>query len=295
MKSFLHRRSVLVTTLVLLILACLACSQEPKVNKETAEYHYAEAKKAMAEMKYEKAISLTSEILSQFAKSDYADRARILRMILMAGLSEGYRSMAEAYISGFEKSTKNAGTFRSNAFDYYRKQKSAALGVYEDSDYFQKNFSENTPYILDCDFPTRDVTVNRGLNDIASGKMIVPDLLKVTEETELTNKVILALTDFVGAGEDRAKARGQLATGPKTLDHAEFMLSLGRTLLDNQKLFGRMALNDPQTFNQFFQKCKEFSELTQKILKEKPNKEVQGRANRLKMEIIAIEKKPGRG
>jgi hypothetical protein len=291
MRPFPHGRSFLVISLLLVLVSCLACGEKPKVNRETAEYHYAAAKKAMAEVKFDKAISATSEVISRFPGSEYADKARILRIVLMAGLSEGYKSMADAYIAGFEKSIKEAGQFRAPAFDYYRKQKSSALGCYEASDYFLKNYSEKTPYVLDCDFPAKDVTVNRGVEDIRAGKLITPELLALTDQTELQNKVILALTSFVGAGEDRAKARKLLESGPRNLEHAEFMVSLGRTFLDNQKLFGRQALNDPINFKQFLQKAKESSDLAQKLLKEKPNKEIQERAARLKKDIDTLEKK----
>lgn len=295
MNSFLRGRNFLLTGLLCFLLLFLACSEKPKVSKETPEYHYSEAKKAIAEIKYEKAIGLTSEILSKYSASDYAAKARILRTILLSGLSEGYRSMAEAYITGQEKSIKNAGSFRSTAFDYYRKQKSTALGLYESSDYFLREYSDKTAYILDCDFPSRDVTMNRGLDDVRSGRLIDSEQLKVTEETELQNKVILTLTSFVGAKDDRAQARKLLDSGPISLNHTEFMVSMGRTLLDHQKIFGRMALNDPTNFKQFFQKSKQFSELAQKLLKEKPDKALQERADRLKMEIDALEKKSGRG
>jgi hypothetical protein len=291
MRSFLHGRHFPLISLSCLLAFSLACSEKPKVNKDSPDLHYADAKKALADVKFEKAISLTGEVLSKYSGSEYADRARILRIILMAGLSEGYRSMADAYLAGYEKSIKNAGQFRSSAFDYYRKQKSVVLSFYEASDFFLKNYSETTPYVLDCDFPSKDVTINRGIDDIRAGKLITPELLKVTDETELQNKVILTLCSFVGAGEDRAKARKQLEGGPKNLEHSEFMVTLGRTLLDNYKLFGRQALNDPTNFKQFVQKAKESSELAQKLLKDKPNKETKERADRLKLEIDAIDKK----
>jgi len=294
MRSFLPGRYFPLMSLLFILAFSPACSETPKVNKESPEGRYAEAKKAIADAKFEKAISLTGEIMSKHSGSEYADRARILRIILMAGLSEGYKSMADAYLAGFEKSIKNAGQFRSTAFDYYRKQKSEVLAFYEACDYFLKNYSETTPYVLDCDFPSRDVTINRGIDDIKAGKLITPELLKVTDETELQNKVILTLCSFVGAGEDRAKARKELEGGPKNLDHSEFMVTIGRTLLDNYKLFGRQALNDPTYFGQFIQKAKESSELAQKLLKEKPNKETKERADRLKSEIDAIEKKASR-
>jgi hypothetical protein len=294
MMSLLRGRNILLIGLLCNLLAFLACSEKPKVSKETPEYHFSEAKKAMAEIKYEKAIALTGEILTKYSDSDYALKARILRTILMSGLSEGYKSMSDAYVDGYEKATKNPGAFRSAAFDYFRKQKSAALALYESSDYYLKEYSEKTPYVLDCDFPSRDVTMNRDLDNLRSGRPLDSEQLKVAEEMELQNQVLLTLTRFVGAKEDRAQARKLLESGPLTLNFAEFMVIMARTMLDNQKVFARMALNDPTNFRQFFQKAKQFSELAQKLLKEKPDKEIQGQADRIKMEIEALEKKGAR-
>jgi hypothetical protein len=99
------------------------------------------------------------------------------------------------------------------------------------------------------------------------------------------------LSAFVGAAGDRPKAKKLLESGTKTMDRPEFIVRLGRTLLDNQKVFGRPALNDVQLFRQFYEKALECSELSQKLLKESPNAEVQTMADNLKGELEAMEKK----
>jgi len=114
-----------------LALSTLNCGEKPKARRGSAEYQYGEAKKAISEVKFEKAISLTGEILSRFASTEYADKARILRIVLLSGLSQGYGRMAEAHLDGFEKSIKNAGAFRSIAFDYYRKYRERELRTAE--------------------------------------------------------------------------------------------------------------------------------------------------------------------
>jgi hypothetical protein len=291
MKNFfLSGRIFLPLSISLLVLSTLSCGGQPKAVRGSAEYQYGEAKKAISEVKFEKAISLTGEILSKFPSTEYADKARILRIILMSGLSQGYGKMAEAYLEGFEKSIKNAGALRSTAFDYYRKQKSVSLGFYEACDFFLKNFSEKTPYILDVEFPSKDLTPNRRLDEVRSGTVLDAEQLRAAEEDELRNGLISSLTGFLGAGSDRAKARKLLESGSKTLDHAEFIVMLGRTLLDDQKVFGRGALNEIQSYRQFYQKSAECSELAMKILKDNPNQEIQTQAEQLKTELEVLKK-----
>ena len=291
MKNFFLSSRIVSSSMLLFLVANLSCGENPKMSKNSAEYQYSEAKKAISDAKFEKAISWTGEIINKFSKSEFADRARILRIILLSGLSEGHANMAEAYMSGFEKSIKNAGALRSNAFDYYRKQKNEALGFYEACDFFLKNFSDQTPYVLDCEFPSKDFTSNRTLDDIRSGTLPDSEHRRTAEEVELCNGVISSLTSFLSAAGDRAKARRLLEGGPKPLDHAEFMVMLGRTLLDDQRLFGRTALNEIQNYRQFYQKSSECAELALKILKDKPNKETQSLAEQLKTELEALEKK----
>jgi hypothetical protein len=81
-----------------------------------------------------------------------------------------------------------------------------------------------------------------------------------------------------------------LESGSKTLDHAEFMVMLGRTLLENQKVFGRAALNEIQNYRQFYQKSTECSELALKLLKDNPNQEIQSQADQLKTELEVLKK-----
>jgi hypothetical protein len=288
--SFLWR-SFYPSSLVLAMVLSLHCGGQPKVSRNSPEYLYGQVKEAIAEVKLEKAISLTSDVQERFSGTEYADKARILRIILLAGLSAGFQDMAEAYLAGYDKPGQNAGRLRSTAFDYYRKQKSAALGFNEACDYFMKNYSDAKDYVLECDFPSKDVGYNKRLDDVRSGTLLDGDERRAAEEDQIRDGLIRTLASFVGAGGDRAKAKTLLESGSKTLDHAKFMVRLGKTLLENQKLFGRSALNEIQYYQNFYQRAVECSELAQKILKDKPDKETQEMADALKNELEMLEKK----
>ena len=274
-----------------LILATSCGSGKPQISKNSPEYVYSQAKEAMAEVKYEKAISLTSDVQQKFPDSEYATKAWVLRVVLLEALSSAYRDMAEAYLAGFEKPGPNAGKLRSTAFDYYRKQKNAALGLSEASDYFLKDPSATKTYVLECDFPAREVAHNKRLDEVKDGSLLDGEQRHAAEEHEVWDGMLSTVSFFVGAAGDRPKAKKLLESGTKPMDRPEFIVRLARTLLDNQKVFGRSALNDVQLFRQFYDKAVECSELSQKLLKDSPNLEVQTMADNLKGELEAMEKK----
>jgi hypothetical protein len=274
-----------------MLLAVSCGSGKPQLSKNSPEYLYSQAKEAVAEVKYEKAISLTNDVQQKFPDSEYATKARILRVVLFAGLSSAYRDMAEAYLVGFDKPGGNSGKLRSTAIDYYRKQKSVALGLSEACDYFLKDTSATKTYVLECDFPTRDVAHNKRLEEVKEGNVLDGEQRRAAEEHEVWNGMLNTLSSFVGAAGDRPKAKKLLESGTKTMDRPEFIVRLGRTLLENQKVFDRPALNDVQLFRQFYVKALECSELSQKLLKDSPNAEVQTMADNLKGELEAMEKK----
>ena len=277
------------------LLLTISCgSGKPQLSKNSPEYLYSQAKEAMADVKYEKAISLTNDLQQKFPDSEHATKARILRVVLLAGLSSAYRDMAEAYLAGFEKPGGNSGKLRSTAFDYLRKQKNAALGLSEAADYFLKDTSAAKTYVLECDFPSREVSHNKRLDDVKEGNVLDGDQRRAAEEHEVWDGMISTVSFFVGAAGDRPKARKLLETGTKTMDRPEFIVRLGRTMLDNQKVFGRPLLNDVQLFRQFYDKAVACSDLSQKLLKESPSAEVQTMADNLKGELETMEKKGGK-
>jgi len=264
---------------------------KPQPARNSPEFAYNEAKEAMSAIKIEKSISLTNDVMNRFPNSEQAQRARILRIVLLNGLAHGFEDLADAYIDGFEKGGKNAGQLRSAAFDFYRKKKNAILGFNDACDYLLQNYSDKADYLLDCDFPSQETSVNRLIEEVKKGNLLDSDQLKRAEEQELREGVLVSLATFLGAEGDRNKAKKLLEGGSKPLDPADFFVQIGTIFLDDQNLFGRKALNEIQYYRLFFQKAQECSLLAQKILKDKPNKDTQAMADRLKADLETAEKK----
>ena len=291
MRDLFSAGKLQLSLVVVGFIVAIACGGKPQMSKNSPEYVYAQAKEAMADAKYEKAIGLTNDVLQKFPDSEFAGKARILRVVLLAGMSSAYRDMADAYLEGFEKPGGNSGKLRSTAFDYFRKQKNAALGLSEAADYFLKDTSPAKSYVLECDFPTREVSHNKRLDDVKEGNVLDGDQRRAAEEHEVWDGMLSTVSFFVGAAGDRPKAKKLLETGTKTVDRPEFIVRLGRTLIDNQKVFGRQQLNDVQLFRQFYDKALECSELAQKLLKDNPSADIQTMADNLKTELDSMEKK----
>jgi hypothetical protein len=284
---------IIIIGLLLILASCGggADRNKPKPMRNTPEFAYNEAKEAMSAIKIEKSISLTNDVMSRFPNSVQAQRARILRIVLLTGLAHGYGDLADAYITGFEKGGKNAGQFRSTAFDFYRKKKNAVLGFNDSCDYMIQNYSDKADYLLDCDFPTKEASMNRLIEEVKKGNLLNSEQLKIAEEQELREGVLVSLATFLGVENDRNKARKLLEEGSRPLDPAEFFVKSGRIFLDDQKLFGRKILNEVQYYRLFFQKAQECLTLAQKILKDRPNKETQETADQLKADLEMVEKK----
>lgn len=273
-----------------LLLALIGCGGQSAQQTNPAEAKYAEVEKALADVKYEKAISLTSEVINKFGDTEFADKARILRTVLLAGTCDGYRSLAETYMKGMEKS-KRGGPLRGTAYDYYRKEKSSALGFFESASYCLKNFSDTKKCYLDCKFPSQDIVNNRFLGLVLRGNEIEQDKRMQAEEDELCNGIVRMFTRFVGAGEDRVKARKLLEGGSYELDHTAFFLTMSQVLLKSQMLFARSVLNEPDKYQAFFQKAVDSYNQVDKLLKAKPDKDLQKEANKVKADIEALKKK----
>jgi hypothetical protein len=283
-------------TLFLVLLALLAMGigcggGEPQKTANPAEAKYAEVEKAMADVKFEKAISLTSEIISKYTDSEFAEKARVLRTILLAGVSAGYGKMAEIYIEGTGKARKDSGQFRATAWDYYRKQRAGALAFYESADYCLKNYSETHQCIIQIKFPDQDIVTNHSLELVRRGNLVDSEKRLGGEEDEMRNGVITMLTLFLGHGIDRALARKDLESGSHRLEHSEYFATISSQLLANQKLFARAALNEPGRAQAYFKKAVEMHAFTEKLLKAKPNKDVQKEADKVKADIEALKKK----
>ena len=276
----------------LIAIVCLAaagCSQEPQVDRNTPEYLFSEVNKAVADGRFEKALNSSGTLQTKFPKSEQAAKARLLNIVLLVGQSDGYRSIADAYLAGMEADPKQYGTLRSTAFNYLRKRKSVALVLYQACDRFLKRHSPESTYALESSWPVDDSEQGPDqLEEVRSGNLLDSEQQEEVEVVELPKGVARSLARFVGSEQDLAQARTTLEQGSVDLVPSGLLVTLTQCLLDNQKLFGREGLSEHKNYALFVVKAAESLELAFKRLQDSPDEAIQTRADELKAQIDAM-------
>ena len=276
----------------LVAIVCLTaagCSQKPQVDQNTPEYFFSQMKDAIRDGRYEKAISWASDLRTTFPRSEQADKARLLKIIVLAGLSDAYRNIAEAYLAGMEASPEQYGKLRSTAFNIHRKRKSVALSLYQASDRFLKRHSPQSTYVLESSWPAdASNQSSEQLDQIRSGELLDSEEQELLEVNEQPVGVARTLARFVGTEEDHALAQKTLEQGSVDLVPSGLLVTLTQCLLDNQKLFGREGLSEHKNYALFLMEAAESLKLALTSLQDRPDEAIQLRADELKAQIEAM-------
>jgi len=273
----------------LIAIVCLAaagCSQEPQVDTNTPEYLFSEVNKAVADGRFEKAIESSGALQTKFPKSEQAAKARLLNVVLLVGQSDGYRSIADAYLAGMEADPEQYGTLRSTAFNYHRKRKSVALALYQACDRFLKRHTPESTYALESSWPVDDSEQGPDqLEEVRSGNLLDSEQQEEVEVVELPKGVARTLARFVGSEEDLAQARTTLEQGSVDLVPSGVLLTVAQCILDNQKLFGREGLSEVKNYSIFLHQADKSLNMALASLEAHPDEAIQAGADELKAEI----------
>lgn len=270
-------------------LTAAGCSQKPQVDQNTPEYFFSQMKDAVRDGRYEKAISWASDLRTTFPRSEQADKARLLKIIVLAGLSDAYRNIAEAYLSGMEASPEQYGKLRSTAFNIHRKRKSVALSLYQASDGFLKRHSPQSTYVLESSWPAdASGQSSEQLDQVRSGELLDSEEQQLLEVNEQPVGVARTLARFVSAEEDHALAQKTLEQGSVDLVPSQLLLAVAQCLLDNQKLFGREGLSEARSYYLFLRKASESLNLALDSLQDRPDEAIQAKADQMKEQIESM-------
>ena len=275
--------------MAVLCLTAAGCSQQPQVDTNTPEYLFSQVKNSIADSRYDKAIDWITDLQAQFPKSEQAEKARLLKIIILAGMSDGYRNIAAAYLSGMEAAPERYGKLRSTAFNYHRKRKSVALSLYQACDRFLKRHSPESAYALESSWPAdASAPSSEQLDQVKIGRLLDSEEQQQVEAVEVPMGVGRTLATFLGAEEDQALARKTLEQGSVDLVPSQLLLTVAQCLLDNQKLFGREGLSEFKNYSLFLREAAESLNLALATLQDRPDEAIQAKAEQLKEEIQAM-------
>ena len=234
-----------------LVVFCLAsaawlgsCSSQtagPKFG--TPEWYWSGARDQFAAGDFAKAQEHLEKLLA--TSNPFRERAAVFHLVLLAGMAEGYRDLAEAYSDG-EKASKNQSMdFHRVVTDMQRFSRQYTIGLAEDAGRFSKEMGSAPQFAMDFTFPSGTATEVATLERVRKGIFPAEADRLSAQRQAVARQVVLATAAFAGAGNDPAKAAEMFKTQPVQVPRATFLMGLAENLLEESSLFDRKKLNDP--------------------------------------------------
>jgi hypothetical protein len=254
-------------------LVAVSCSSGPAPPaKGTPPFLWSWAGETFATGDYQK----TAEHLEGLAKTDneFSARARPWRLVLLAGLVQGYIDLGEAAESGARNNKAGPGPYRKLMSDYRSHGSRRALEFAQAFGQFEKSQSTGD-VTLAFTIPKGSAAPGPEINRMAAGFATPGQAGESMVAQALQRGVLLASSRAAGAPDDPAKARELLKSPPAAVPRNTFLLAMAQSLYDQAQLFHRKKLDLPDKFSFFMTQAgdvlkalpetKESKELTKKI------------------------------
>jgi len=220
----------------------------------------------------------TNESLEQLlgGKSDFVARAAPVKLVLGAGLAQGYIVLADKFEAGTKVTRSNPAVFRKQMSECRRQARTIAMQVVEAAHQHLNNWKDpNVTFAFP--FPAGSAEEAAALAKVASGTQLTPsEVEKMTRQT-LQRGVVLVASRVAGFPKDVEKARAAFKPEDTQLPREQFVLALVNTLWEISGLFGPKKMNEPDRLRMFYQEAlaaletlppsQEKKELTDKIQK----------------------------
>ncbi|HLW80078.1 MAG TPA: hypothetical protein VKU44_10820 [Terriglobia bacterium] len=272
------------------VIAMAACSP-PVERPKGAAGAYLDAVDMFHRGRYDRALEFTESVAGTSSPSDYTERARVLRVVVLSGEIDGYKELGEAYTKGVE-ATKNGRykaeyeRLRHDNLEYAAK---LALGLGEVAQNLTQGGTISKQLTLEAPYPN------------VEGPMMIASLDRVKqggwiESTEQEQAAIDAprmgvdnvLADVVRG--DRFKAQTLMKAGPVKLDGADFGIFLGGEVLSGASLFDKNHMHDPEKFKVLSGIAENVAKATGGLLKDAPDPDKEKRLKKLQDDIKAESK-----
>jgi len=233
----MDRQAVLGLAVVSILVA--GCSSgPPPIKPGSPAFFWAVSRESYRTGDMLKAQSTLRE-LSQ-GDNEFAARARILHLVVSAGVMKGLGDLANAYQSGSEV---NPSGFRSDAANLRGMAASAAL------EFTQAVFEAQGPHValapLSFGFPPGNTAAPIELEKISCGTWLSDAERETLQRAMLERGVILALSRALGESDLlKAKARYQGTEAP--VEKNPFFFGMAKLLYDGSDLFCAKRMGRPE-------------------------------------------------
>lgn len=283
-----HTRAV-GCTLAAFLFILAACGGGP-TTQSTPEGQYQFAKEAIAGKNYVKALDTLNQIVKRQPDSELAMRASLTRSVLLAGMADGYKRMAEAYMDGYK--SPNARTYanqmRKFAMDYYGMGRVRSVEYVEAFDLTMRHVQTGKPLTLDCALPQTTGREDPGLDKIRAGAMVSDDERLKVEYSEVESGLARAIAATLGVGEDLNAARARFEGGAAKVAQPALLVAAAGHMCQLSAIFGRRALDDDRLDRAFHERALTTADSALEKLKKEPNAKLEATVKKIRKECEKV-------
>jgi hypothetical protein len=238
------RTQSILLSIVVLALGATSCSTESQPPRPgTPAFYWASAQEAYRNGDFQKADSSLSEIVG--TDSEFTVRARPWRLVIAAGLAQGYSEMADNYEAGGRQNRENPMPFHKQVTTLRSLANAAAMELTEGfHGFLQKDKNPNVQ--LSFAFPAGAAAQPAALRKVAAGMMIQDSERDAMQADMLQRGVLLSLCRLAGNPDDPAKTLDKFKAGEVTVPREVFLFAVAKSLQERSELFGSNKLDLPE-------------------------------------------------
>jgi hypothetical protein len=222
----------------------VGCSESgpPPARAGTPEYFFQNALENYNKGDYAKANDWMAKMSK--SESETAGKARAWRMVVLGGMLQGYRELADTYELGSKANKDKPGPFFKKTNDYRALAATMAIELSENYDAFLKAVPSGDVQ-LHFPYPPRGSLARPNtLDRVATGQMPSDSDVEGLVARMLERGILSTAASVVGASGDAAKAQAAFKATPATVPRATFQLAMAKLMHDASSVFGAKKRNE---------------------------------------------------
>ncbi len=178
-------------------------------------------------------------------EGDIAEKAKVWKTVMTAGLALGHRELAEACKSSMAAKPATASSLTGVLQQAQRDSRQYAIELLEGLGDFEKTLKAGHA-TLAFPFPSGNSVEAPAIANLSKGDAVPEGQLADGILQTLRRNQIIAVTEMIGTPGEANAAQAKLAAGPVTPPEPQARLSITTYLVHLSPLFDTQMLNDPK-------------------------------------------------
>jgi len=235
---------------------------------------YALATEQIANANYSPAVDTLTKVMQAPEQTEWAGRAQVLRIALLAGMARGFKEIAENYLAGHQQAgaAAYAPQMRAIAMDYFGRARGRSIEMVEALDRMMREPGAG-PVRVELSLPARSAgeppapPLGGALAKVRQGNWIENPELVQAEKDQVREQLGQALTSIAGADAGSSSAA--------------FYLAVGREIVNLSGIYRPEALRDARMFRLFYERAATAASRAGELAREAGNRKLEEESQQL--------------